>query len=182
MKRVRTVTLLTLVATALLGAVDVAAAQTPGNTKIGFINSREILRQTPGYAAAESTFTRELEGYRAEVVQLQATLDSAATAFEQSSVMLSPTQRDARRQELQTKQAELDQRAQALQQRVATRERELLEPIQQRINGVIDALRSEGQYAVIFDLAASGAAIVSVDPALDLTDRVVERLRATGGS
>jgi outer membrane protein len=175
------VTLLTLVAAALLGGVDDAAAQASGAGRIAYINSREILRQTPGYAAAESTFSRELEGYRAEVVRLQQTLDSAATAFEQSSVMLSPSQRDARRQELQTQQQQLEERAQALQQQAATRERELLEPIRERINQAIDGVRADGSYALILDIAAPNTGIVSADPALDLTDRVIERLRAGAG-
>ena len=181
MKRVRLVTLAALAVVSLAGGVQTAAAQQTGPARIAFINSREILRQTPGYTAAESTFSKELEGYRAEVVKLQNTLDSAATAFEQSSVMLSPTQRDARRTELQAKQAELEQQTQQLQQRAATRERDLLEPIQQRINTVIDGVRSEGGYTAIFDLAAPGAAIVSFDPALDVTPQVVQRLQAAGG-
>ncbi|MDQ2669191.1 MAG: OmpH family outer membrane protein [Gemmatimonadota bacterium] len=174
-------TLATLAVLSLIGGADEAAAQGNGAGKIGYINSREILRQTPGYPAAESTFSRELEGFRAEVVKLQSTLDSAATAFEQNSVMLSPTQRDARRKELEAKQTELEQRTQALQQQAATRERELLEPIQQRINTVIDGIRAEGNYAVIFDLAAPGATIVSIDKSLDLTARVVERLKSGAG-
>lgn len=182
MKRVRLVTLAALAVVSLVGGAGEAAAQQAGTARIAFINSREILRQTPGYTAAESTFSKELETFRAEVVKLQTTLDSAATAFEQSSVMLSPTQREARRTELQAKQAELEQQTQALQQRAATRERELLEPIQQRINTVIDGVRAEGGYAAIFDLAAPGAAIVSVDTALDLTPRVVQRLQSGGGS
>lgn len=181
MKRVRLVALATLALVSLIGGAQDAVAQQTGTGRIAFINSREILRQTPGYAAAESTFSRELEGFRAEVVKLQTTLDSAATAFEQSSVMLSPTQRDARRSELQAKQAELEQQTQVLQQRAATRERELLEPIQQRINTVIDSIRTAGGYAAIFDLAAPGASIVSFDPALEVTAQVVQRLQSAGG-
>lgn len=178
MKRVWMVFLMSLVVLSVAGGATEAVAQQAGLTKIGYINSREILRQTPGYAAAESSFSRELETYRTEVLRLQTSLDSAATAFEQSAVMLSPTQREARRKELEAQQGELEQRTQALQQRAATRERELLQPIQQRINTVIDGIRAEGNFAVIFDLAAPGATIVSIDKSLDLTARVVERLRA----
>ena len=97
-------------------------------SKIAYVNTQAILKQTPGYAKAESTFTKELETYRVEVQKLQATLDSAASDFDQQSVMLSPTQRAAKRKELQTQQQKLEQRTQELQQRAATRERELLDP------------------------------------------------------
>ncbi len=75
----------------LLGAGAAAAQQ--GGGKVAYVNTQAILKQTPGYAQAESTFTREIEGYRVEVQKLQASLDSSASDFEQKSVMLSPTQR-----------------------------------------------------------------------------------------
>src|SRR5690349_17354136 len=66
-----------------------AAAQAPAVTKIAFLNSQAILQQTPGYAAAETLFTRELDSSRAEVARMQAAMDSAANDFQTSSVLLS---------------------------------------------------------------------------------------------
>ncbi|HXE58303.1 MAG TPA: OmpH family outer membrane protein [Gemmatimonadales bacterium] len=166
---------------ALAGVLSIIPAPlaAQGGPKIGYVNSRLILQQTPGYATAESTFSRELEGYRQEVAKLQASLDSAAQDFEQQSVLLSPTARNAKRKELETQQQKLEQRTQELRERAATRERELLDPIQQRVNAVIDGIRAEGNYAVIFDITAPGSGIVSADKSLDLTQRVIERLRAS---
>jgi Skp family chaperone for outer membrane proteins len=42
---------------------------------------------------------------------------------------------------------------------------------------VIEDVRREGNYALIFDTAAG--AIITADPGLDLTDQVLERLRTT---
>ena len=117
-----------------LAALSVAgtgslAAQQAGNPKIAYVNTQAILKSTPGYVTAESTFTKELATYRVEVQKLQASLDSAASDFDQQSVMLSPTQRAAKRKDLQTQQQKLEQRTQELQQKAATRERELLDPI-----------------------------------------------------
>ncbi len=39
---------------------------------MAYVNTQAILKQTPGYAAAESTFSKELEMYRGEVQKLQA--------------------------------------------------------------------------------------------------------------
>ena len=54
-----------------------------GGAKLAYVNTQAILKSTPGYAQAESTFTKELETYRGEVQKLQASLDSAASDFEQ---------------------------------------------------------------------------------------------------
>src|SRR5207245_7616741 len=143
-----------------------------GPLKIAYINSREILQRTPGYTAAESTYTKEVEGFRREVQKLQQQLDSAVQAFDQQSLALSPTAKQAKQKELQSLQQRVEQRSNELQDRAAQRERELLAPIQQRVNSVVQGLRAEGNYALILDADAPGSNIVAADPALDLTSKV----------
>ena len=153
-------------------------AQQGGNPKIAYVNTQAILKSTPGYVTAESTFTKELATYRVEVQKLQASLDSAASDFDQQSVMLSPTQRAAKRKDLQAQQQKLEQRTQELQQKAATRERELLDPIQTKVNSVIEGVRAAGNYAMIFDVSAPNNGIVTADKSLDLTQRVIQQLKA----
>ena len=158
-------------------AVTPTAAQSTPSAKIGIINSRQILQQTPGYAAAESTFDREVKGYRDEVQRLQRQMDSSIQAFDQQSIALSPAARQAKQKDLQTQQHRLETRTNELQQKAQAREQELMAPIQARINAVIQGLRAEGNYAVIFDADAQGSNIVAADPALNLTPTVMGRLR-----
>lgn len=172
-----------LVATAaallsLAGAARPAIAQQGGGAKVAYVNTQAILKATPGYAQAESTFTKELATYRGEVQKLQASLDSAASDFEQQSVMLSPTQRAAKRKDLEGQQKKLEERTQELQQRAATRERELLDPIQSKVNAVIEGLRASGNYAMIFDVSAPNSGIVTADKSLDLTQKVIQQLKS----
>jgi outer membrane protein len=155
-----------------------ASAQQGGGAKVAYVNTQAILKSTPGYAQAESTFTKELATYRGEVQKLQATLDSAASDFEQQSVMLSPTQRTAKRKDLEGQQQKLEQRTQELQQRAASRERELLDPIQSKVNSVIEGMRASGNYAMIFDVSAPNNGIVTADKTIDLTQRVIQQLKA----
>ena len=161
----------------LVCAASPLAAQQGGGGKIAYVNTQAILKSTPGYASAESTFTKELATYRTEVQKLQATLDSAASDFEQKSVMLSPTQRAAKRKDLQGQQAQLEKRTQELQTRAATRERELLDPIQSKVNSVIEGMRAAGNYAIIFDVSAPNSGIVTADKSLDLTQKVIAQLK-----
>lgn len=155
-------------------------AQGGTSTKIGYVAVRAILQQTPGYATADSTWKREVEGFRAEVGRLQASFDSAQARFAESSVMMSAANRATERKKLEDQGAALQQRAAELQQRAVDRERELLDPIEERVMAVIEGLRAEGNYAIIFDVSAQGSAIVTADKSLDLTPRVLERLRTQG--
>ena len=151
-------------------------AQSSAPLKIAFINSREILSRTPGYAAAESTYMREVEGFRTEVQKLQTQLDSAVQAFDQASLVLSPAARSTKQKELQTMQQRMEQRTNELQDRARQREQELLSPIQARVQGVIQGLRAELNYAMILDADAAGGLIAAADPSLNITARVLQRL------
>ncbi len=176
MKLAVVVAWVSLIAVSVAGPKALAAQQS--GSKVAYVNTQAVLKQTPGYVKAESTFTKELETYRVEVQKLQATLDSAASDFDQQSVMLSPTQRAAKRKDLQGQQQKLEQRTQELQQRAATRERELLDPIQSKVNSVIEGVRAAGNYAIIFDVSAPNNGIVTADKSIDLTQRVIQQLKA----
>ncbi|HSD30857.1 MAG TPA: OmpH family outer membrane protein [Gemmatimonadales bacterium] len=153
------------------------SAQAAGGQKLAFISSRTILDSTPGYAAAESTFYREFQGMREEVQKLQQQLDSAVQAFDQASIALSPAAKDAKRRELQQMQDRMTRRSTTLDSLARARNQELLGPFQARINLIIQGIRAEGNYAFIFDGDAQGTGIVAADPALNLTSKVIGRLR-----
>jgi outer membrane protein len=163
---------LCLILLALLPAARASGQQAP--QKLGYIDSRQVLASMPGYAQAESTYNKEVDGYRQEVESMQNALDSAAADFDQQSVMLSPTARAAKRKDLDR----LAKRAADLRDKAVQRERELLEPLHNRVNEILDGVRAEGNYAMIFDVSANSGLIVSADKSLDLTSKVVERLKA----
>jgi outer membrane protein len=163
-----------------LAALPVSAQQTAG--KVAFINSRLVLAAAPGYAKAESLYTGEVAGFRLEVQKMQATLDSAVQSFQQSSVVLSPSARTAKQKDLEAQQQRLEQRMQELQEKAVQRERDLIEPIQQRVTSVVEGVRAAGGYAMIFDVGVQNSGIVAADRSLDLTQKVIDQLKAGGGS
>lgn len=156
------------------GAVE---AQT---LKIAYINSQEILLNAPGAEAAQAAFDSEMLGYQGEIQQLETELQNMETALQQQQLTLSPEARTAREQQLQQKFAEYQQRTTQLQDIANQRRAELIQPVMDRITEVIELVREEGQYALILDAAAG--AIVSADPALDLTQDVIARLGAAPGA
>lgn len=149
-----------------------------GGQKIGFINSRAVLLATPGYAQAESTYNRELADFRSEVERLQSSLDSMAADFEQKSVMLSATAKTAKRKDIDDRRVKLEQRAQELRDKAAKREQELIAPIHGRVNEAIEGIRADGGYALIFDVSANDGLIVTADKSLDLTQKVIDKIKA----
>ncbi|MGD8726869.1 MAG: OmpH family outer membrane protein [Gemmatimonadales bacterium] len=169
---------------ALVGLAAVTIAAIPGAQQgppaYAYVSSEIILRQTPGFASAESTWNAEVASMREDIEAMSRQLDSAVRAFDQQSIVLSPTARQEKQDELRTLNEQLQERGNAAQLRADQRQRELMAPLEERIQAVIDGLRAERGLGVIFDVSAPGNNIVSADPVLDLTSTVVRRL--TGGS
>jgi outer membrane protein len=148
-----------------------AEAQT---LKIGYINSQQILASSPEAAAAQQQFDREMQGYQTEVQQLEEEINGMTQRLEQQQLTLSPEAKASREQAIPAKVTEYQTRTQQLQGLAEQRQRELVQPVMDRITVVIEAVREEGQYSLILDVAAG--AIISADSTLDLTSEVIRRM------
>jgi outer membrane protein len=156
----------------LLGSVSMAEAQTP---RIGYIDSQAILAEAPGSREAQQAFDQEMDRYRGEMQRLGEELDRLVTAYQQQERNLTPEAREARQQEIRRKEMEYQTRIEEIDEEASRKRQELVEPILERMSQVIETVRSEGSYALIFDTASRS--IIAADPALDLTDEVLRRLQ-----
>jgi outer membrane protein len=87
--------------------------------------------------------------------------------------------KEARLKTLREKEQKWGAEAQKLQAQAQERQEELMQPIMENLRKVLDDVRMEGGYSFIFDVAA-GAFIVSADKNLDITTRVIDRLKSLG--
>ncbi|MBK6495490.1 MAG: OmpH family outer membrane protein [Gemmatimonadetes bacterium] len=162
---------------AMLLLVAPVSAQSIAGCKVAYVNGAQVLQSTPGYAQADSIFKREMQIYSTEIAKLQGDLQAAAAKFEETSVMLSATNRAAERKKLSDQQDALEKRQQDIQTKAQDRRTQLVSPIESRITAVIEGIRAENNCAMIFDVAVDGNAILAADKSLDLTAKVIERLR-----
>ena len=158
-----------------LGALFVGAAPAAAQLKIGFVNSQRVLAEAPGVQQVQQTLQAEMTRLRAPLDSMEQRLNAANTAFQQQQATLTPAAREQRQNELQQQFAAYQQRGQQLQEQAQQRQAQLVQPVMQQINAAIEALRREGAFTLIVDSSQGG--IVTVDPALDLTDRVLQRMR-----
>jgi outer membrane protein len=166
-----------LAAALLAGGIGSADAQ----AKLGYVNSQKLMAEAPGAAAAQQAFEREIAGYRTQVEALGKELERLQGDFEKQQSTLSEAVRKQRQQEFQQKFTQAQDSVQKLEQKAAQRQQQLgatLQPIMNRVKEAIEAVRKEGGFAMIFDAVNSG--MVAADPTLEITDRVLARLRAAG--
>ena len=159
----------------ICGAVSAQA-----QVKIGYIKSQTILANAPGREAAESQFEKEMATYRAQVQRMGDSLNALIADYNKQEVSLSPQAKETRQKDIRTKEEEYQRRTQELQTQVRQREAELVRPIMEQINKVIDELRADEGYTMIFDAENQAGVVVAADKNLDLTDKVLARLRAAG--
>jgi outer membrane protein len=163
------------VAGLMVVAAPVAAQAT---AKIGYLDSRRIIQEAPGAREAQATLEREFQGFQATMQAMQDSLQSMMTDYQQRSLVMSAEAKQRREQEIIQKRESFEQRGQELQQQAGRRQQEVMQPIMDRVEQVISEVRQAEGFAIIFDAVSD--AIVSADPALDLTQRVIDRLRASG--
>lgn len=152
----------------------------PPGTQMVFVNTQAILPQVPGAREAQETWQEELQQYNVEVQKLRTEVDSLLTAYRQQEAMLSAEAKEQRQQQIIEKQQQLQQRASELEQTAGQRQQALLKPILDRVGEVIEEVRRERRYAIVFDIAGSG--VVAADPSLDITALVLEKIQAGGSA
>ena len=167
-------TTLALVLTAVAGGT--AAAQTA--PKFGYVNSAAILAQAPGRAEAEAQFNNEVKAYQAQLQRMSDSLQLLASNFDKEAPKLDSATRETRAKSIRSKETDYQTRARNLDEQMQKRQAELVRPIMEQLQKIIEAVRTEDNYAMIFDVGSQTSVIVAADKNLDITQKVLARVKA----
>ena len=160
---------------AVLGAPGIqVAAQSP--LKIGYINSQVIIAEDPAATAAQEQFQREMVPLESELRGLETDIADLMARYQAQQITLTANARRTRQDEIAQKQQAYQERMAQIEVEAARRQQELVQPIMERINNIIQEIRSDGSYTFIFDVAGGG--LIAADESFDLTGEVQERLAA----
>ena len=146
--------------------------------KVAYVQTSVLLDQAPGRAEAEAQFDRETGTYREQIKRMSDSLTAMITDFQRRQAGLTPAARETQGKGIQAKEQEFQRRTQELEQKAQGRQSELVQPILDKIKQAIEDVRVEGGYAMIFN-ADQGSPIVAVDKSLNVTDRVLAKLKGT---
>lgn len=169
---------LSLVLIGTAGAQSTATSAAPA--KIAYINSAVILQQAPGRAEAEAQFDKEVGVYRQQIQRMDDSLKTMMAAFDKDAPKLDSATREARRTTIGQREIEYQTRARGLDSTMQARQAQLVKPIMERVQNVIEAIRAEDGYSLILDVGSQTSVVVAADKKLDLTERVLARLKSQG--
>jgi outer membrane protein len=164
----------------ILGAVWVSAgaisalAQT---VKIGYIDSIKIFAENKETQDAERQYRADVQQWEAQKQRMEQDLSRMGEELSAQSPMLSEEKKAERKLEFQRR---MDEYKRFMDETfgdnglAARRNKELTQPIVDKINRIIEKIAKEQGYTMVFDVA--NANIVYADKAIDLTELVLTSL------
>ncbi len=162
----------------LFGFAIAASAQ----TRIGYMDPQRVLDNLPEKEAIERQLNRFLDSREAEFEEKAIELQNMLARFQQEAPNLSEQETRRRQQELQRRDQELEEFQMRVQRELEQRQAELLGPILQEMNIIIESLATEMSLDYVLNEATSEGEMlllfISDDgrERLSLTDKVIQRM------
>jgi outer membrane protein len=146
--------------------------------KLGYIDTVKIFAEFKETVAAEEIYKKEVEVWKKKASDMESELAKMREEIQSQSLMLSE-------EKLAEKKLQFDQKMKEYNQymsdvfgengQAAKRNKELTQPIVEKINGVIAKIAEDEAYTIIFDAAQGN--IVYAKKMLDLTEKVMAQLQ-----
>lgn len=145
--------------------------------KLGYIDTVKIFAEFKETVDAEAIYKKEVDAWKKKASDMEATLATMREEIQSQSLMLSEEKLAEKKQIFDKKLGEYNQYMTDVfgdNGLAAKRNKELTQPIVEKINAVIAQLAEAEGYTLVLDAAQGN--IVFAKKALDLTARVMEEL------
>jgi len=160
---------LALAAAVGLGALFVAPSYAQG-TKIGFVSTERILRDSKPAKAAQAKIESEFKKRDQELQRLADNLRSEAQKLDKDAPVLSEADRIKRQRKLQDMDSDLQRKRREFQEDFNRRRNEEFSAIVEKADAAIKKIAEQQNYDLIIQDA------VTVSPRVDITDQVIGAL------
>lgn len=149
------------------------------DVKIGYIDTVNIFAEFKETVDAEEIYKKELDQWKKVATEMETEIAQLREELQSQSLMLSEEKLAEKKLVLEQKYREYQQYMNDIfseEGSAAQRNKELTAPIVEKINAVITQIAEEEGYTIVFDAAQGN--IVYAKKAIDLTEKVLERLQA----
>ncbi len=147
--------------------------------KVGYVHSQKILMSYKEAIDVQKKIDALDQQFQAEGREMQQNLTRLQEQYDSQKLLLSETKRKEKEQEIQNLILKIQQFQQEKYNpqtgEIYKKQAELLQPVLDKINGVIKKFGDEQKFDLILDTAAGNILYVS-DQVVDLTDKVLDEL------
>lgn len=167
--------ILLVVTLLVLGLSSLMAA----GSKIGYIDSEQIMKQSKDAQSAQQTYATEYQTWKSQAEKMDEEIKRLTDELEQRSLTLSKEGKKEAEKKIEDKKNELKKylKDHFSETGVAARRNvELLEPILTKVQEKIKKVALDEDLDIVLDAANSG--ILYAKPGLDITQKVIDEMNA----
>ncbi len=157
------------------------AAPMYGQAKIGYISTEAIMKQLPDAQDAQKQLDALTAGWQEELNKMQADWKKKYDEYDKKKLIMT----DQRRAETERELRDLDQKMADFRNQkfgqngeLFAKQNELMKPVQDRVFKAIQDVAVEEGYDYVLDKSGE-ILLMYANPKLDLTDKVLEKLKVT---
>lgn len=159
-----------------------AASANAVETKIGYIDTKEIFSKFKGAVEIQKQLDKEIEEWKTEEQKKKREVDSLKRELEKVALLLSVEKKKEKETFLKTKQDEYEQYVKEIwgeEGKLHQRNVELTKPVIEKINTIVRKIGDEEKFSIILD--SSDGNIVYAPSSSDITQRVIDELNREEG-
>jgi outer membrane protein len=162
----------------IIAAIFIACSASAIAQTAGYINTETILSRIPEYNQAQQQLERMKAQYDTQIQNEVKIIENMYNQYQIEKARLNDIQRQAKENEIILKERAVKQRQQDIfgpEGTMASKTKELLDPIKDFVQKAIDEVAKETGTTLIFDVASTQG-IIYTDPKADLTQKVIAKL------
>ena len=154
----------------LFASANAMAASSP---KIGFVSVEKILTEAPQVQAVNDSMLERFGSRKTELQEMEKEINEMQENFKRNELVMTEDKLNELKNNIIAKIQEFKQKEAVLQQEVGTVRNQELAVLQQSVRSIIEDIAKTEKYDLIF--TSEGVAYANQD--LDITDKVLERMK-----
>lgn len=159
----------------LLGLFTTAFAE---SDKIAYIDSDKVMRESADTMEAQKILLDEKTKWENEITEMDKEIEALYADYESKQMILTEAGKAEAENKIRTLTQERQQKVQEYfgeNGMFVQKQNELLAPILQKMQAVIDKVAVENNYSMVLDVATGS--VLYAKPSLDITDLIIAELK-----
>jgi len=150
-----------------------ASATAAASPKIGYVSVEKILTEAPQVQAVNDSMLERFGGRRTELQEMEKEINDMQEDFKRNELVMTEDKLNEMKDNIIGKIQDFKQKEAVLQQEVATVRNQELAVLQQSVRSIIEEIAKDDKFDLI--LTSEGVAYANED--LDISDKVLERMK-----
>lgn len=164
---------------ALLSTSLFFASSARAEIKIGYVDLRKALQDTSAGKKAQKDLKKEYDAKKEELEKKEKDLKAMNDDLDKKKLVLSDEVKQKKQIELQQEMGKFQQQVQATQAALQKKEREMTQPILEKLQELLDKRAKADGYTVILEKSEQSVLWAKKD--IDMTDAIVKEYEKAAG-